>query len=60
VHAEHGEAGQVDRGGQQPEILGDADQAAHAGAPATMAAAQQMRQFALDLRTCANNVMRPG
>src|SRR5829696_10121083 len=47
AYAEGGEAGQVDRGGQQPPVLGDPQPALHPGASATMAAAQQMGQLAL-------------
>ena len=44
-----GQAGQVDRGGQQLEVLGHADQSPYAGAAAAVAAAQQVRELALDL-----------
>ena len=54
TQAEGGEAGQVDRGGQQLEVLGDPDQAAHPGAPAAVAAAQQVGELALDLPTPPN------
>src|SRR5215211_7172334 len=46
---EAGEPGQVDRSGQQPEVLSDTHQPPYAGAPATVAAAQQVGQLALDL-----------
>jgi hypothetical protein len=46
VHAEHGEAGEVDRGGQQPPVLPDPQQPARAGAPPAMPAAEQVREFA--------------
>ena len=49
VQPEGGEAGQVDRGGEQLEVLGDSDQAAHAGASAAVAATQQMGEFAFHL-----------
>jgi hypothetical protein len=46
---EAGQAGQVDRGGQELEVLGHAHQPPHAGMPAAVAAAQQVGELALDL-----------
>src|SRR5918994_601566 len=60
AQAEGGEAGQVDRGGQQLEVLGDPDQAAHPGAPAAVTAAQQVGELALDLGPGGPVVGQPG
>src|SRR5512132_1374735 len=60
AHAEGGQAGQVDRGGQQPEVLGNPDQATDAGAPAAVAAAEQVRQLAFDLGSGGPVVGQPG
>src|SRR4029450_4186964 len=46
---EAGQPRQVDRGGQQLEVLGHAHQSSHAGTATPVAAAQQVRQLALDL-----------
>ena len=46
---EGGEAGQVDRPGQQLPVLGHAHQPADASAAAALAAAQQVGELALDL-----------
>ena len=55
-----GQASQVDRGRQQLEILGHADQPPDAGAAATVAAAQQVRELALDLGSGGPVVGQPG
>jgi len=47
VQAEHAEAGQVDRGGQQVEVGGDLGEAADPDAAAAVAAADQMGELAL-------------
>ena len=57
---EGGEAGQVDRGGQQLEVLGHPHQPPHAGAPAAVAAAQQVGELALDLGPGGPVVGQPG
>jgi hypothetical protein len=49
VQAEHAQAGQVDRGGQQVEVGGDLGKAADPHAAAAVAAADQMGEPALDL-----------
>jgi hypothetical protein len=60
VHAEDGQAGEVDRGGQQPPVLPDPQQRAHAGAPPAVAAAQQVRELAFDLGAVRAIVGPPG
>jgi hypothetical protein len=57
---EGGQASQVDRGGQQLKVLGHAHQSPHAGTAATVAAAQQVRQLALDLGPGGPIVGQPG
>jgi hypothetical protein len=47
--AEGGEAGQIDRSGQQLPVLGHAHQSAYASASAAVAAAQQVGELALHL-----------
>jgi transposase len=49
AQAEHAQPGQVDGGGQQTEVGGDFGEAADPHAAATVAAADQMSQLALDL-----------
>ena len=60
MHAEHGQAGEVDRGGQQPPVLPDPQQPAHAGAPPAVAAAEQVRELAFDLGAVRAVVGPPG
>jgi hypothetical protein len=60
VHAEHGQAGEVDRGGQQPPVLPDPQQPAHAGPAPAMSAAEQVRQLAFDLGAVRAVVGPPG
>jgi hypothetical protein len=50
VHARDGEAGQVDRGGQQPPVLPDPQQASDAGSSTAVPAAEQMGELALHRR----------
>ena len=57
---EGGEAGQVNRGGQQLEVLAHPYQPAHAGAPTAVAAAEQVGQLALDLGPGGAIVGQPG
>jgi hypothetical protein len=47
--AEGGEAGEVDCGGQEGEVGGDASASAHAGAAAAVAAAHEVGDLAFDL-----------
>src|SRR5512132_91849 len=49
AQVEYGQAGEVDRGGQQLEVLADPDQATHAGTAAAVATTQQVGQLALHL-----------
>lgn len=51
-------AGEVDHGNQQPEVLPDAHQTTHAGAPPIVAAAQQVDQLGFHPRT-GRAVVRP-
>jgi hypothetical protein len=46
---EFGEAGEVDRGGEEGEVGADAQGAAHAGAASAVAASDEVGQFAFDL-----------
>src|SRR5919199_3448859 len=55
-----GGAGQVDGGGQQLEVLADADQPPHAGAAAAVVASEQVGQLALDLGAGGPVVGQPG
>ena len=47
---EHGEAGRVDRSGEQGEVGGDLDLAADPGRPPAVSAAHQVADLALDPR----------
>jgi len=58
MQPEGGEAGQVDRSGQQLPVLGYAHQPPHTGTPAAVSAAQQVRQLAFHLRP-SRPVIRP-
>ena len=58
--SEHGEAGEVDGGGEQSEVGCDLGFAAHAGAAAAVAAAHQVGDLALDLRAGGLVVGLPG
>src|SRR6266487_3860279 len=60
VHAQDGKASQVDRAGQQLEVLGHTHQPAHAGPSAAVAAAQQMGEFSFDLWAGGAVVGPPG
>src|SRR4030095_4310266 len=57
---EGGQAGQVDRGGQQSEVLGDPDPATHAGAAAAVGSSGEEGQLALDLGSGGPVVGQPG
>jgi hypothetical protein len=58
--AEHGEAGEVDRGGEQGEAGGDLDQAADAGAAAAVTAAHQVGDLAFHLGPGSPVISFPG
>jgi hypothetical protein len=51
VQTQHAQPGQVDRGGQQAEVGGDLDKAADPHPATAVAAADQMGQLALHLRS---------
>jgi RNA polymerase sigma factor (sigma-70 family) len=59
VQPEGGEAGQVDRGGQQPEVLGHAYQPPDSSTPAAVAAAQQVGELAFHPRPGRPVVSQP-
>jgi hypothetical protein len=57
---EGGQAGQVDRGGQQLEVLSHTHQPTDSSAAAAVAAAQQVGEFAFDLGSGGAVVGQPG
>src|SRR3954470_832943 len=58
--AECGESGEVDRGGEEVEVGGDAEPAAHAGASAAVAAAHEVGDFTFDFGSGGAVVGLPG
>jgi hypothetical protein len=49
--AEDGESGEVDGGGEELEVGGDFDGAAHPGAASAVASAHEVADFAFDFRS---------
>ena len=58
--AEGGQAGEVDRGGEEVEVGGDTQLSAHAGAPTAVAAAHEVGDLAFNFRAGGPVVGPPG
>ena len=53
AHTEHGQACEVDRAGEEPEVGINAVGAANPGSSSAVTAAHQVREFAFNLRSVA-------